>query len=68
MSLKYEPFSEPLHISAKWLLLKVSGRRSTGGGGGGVGTRPDRPVVWRRGVNPNPYTLNPEPQPPNPKP
>ena len=25
MSLKYEPSSEPLHISAKWLFLKWAG-------------------------------------------
>jgi len=32
MSLKYEPASEPLHISVKWLLLTVFDRRLLSGG------------------------------------
>ena len=36
MSLKYEPASEPQHISVKWLFLTLKPKREAGKAGGGL--------------------------------
>ena len=52
MSLKYEPASEPLHISVKYLLSNKTGAVS--GGGKGHGTTAGRAPGPRTGRPPQP--------------
>ena len=65
MSLKYEPSSEPLHISVKKLALNPSTVRKVSiprGSEGLVSTPPPSTL------NPQPSNLNPQPYDLNPKP